>query len=170
MIPTEPKLIAQESYDAYTEAKEYEVFNYGKWGLYRIIQRSARNSWRKTEYVVRPTRKPSFTGRLCSSLEEAKRVFYTKTKFIMTQEKIEKVIANHQELDWLDTVKKEIANTKEHRLCYIHKTHGMTCDNWEIDNMSVIRYIGDILDRHDLQIRKEIDEEIEKLQKELQEL
>lgn len=88
----------------------------------------------------------------------------------MTQENVKKVIANYQAIDWLDTVKKEIANTKEHRLCYIHKTHGMTYDGWEIDNMCVIKYIGDILDRHDLQIRQEIDEEIEKLQKELQEL
>ena len=90
----------------------------------------------------------------------------------MTRETINKVLAIHQERGCLERVKEVLRGKKEHRLCYIEEPYStMGCSNeWRIVNMDIMKFIGDILDRHDLQIRQEIDNRIEELEKELEEL
>lgn len=91
----------------------------------------------------------------------------------MNQETINKIIAAHQEIGCLERVKKAIEGTREHRLCYIQKPRDSMIGHsseWSIENMDIMKFIGDILDRHDLQIRQEIDKRIEELKKELEEL
>ena len=91
----------------------------------------------------------------------------------MNQETINKILAAHQEIECLERVKSAIKDTREHRLCYIQRP----CDSmighsseWSIVNMDIMKFIGDILDRHDLQIRQDIDNRIEELKQELEQL
>lgn len=62
------------------------------------------------------------------------------------------------------------------RLCvkycckYLIGSSQSTGHEWSIENMDIMKFIGDILDRHDLQIRQEIDNRIEELKQELEQL
>lgn len=89
----------------------------------------------------------------------------------MTQEQFYTAIKLHHRLEALAKVKKEIANTKEHRLWYA-KRYDPMCGSTKWDTVSeyVMRNISDILDRHDRMIRQEIDDEIAKTTKQIEEL
>ena len=89
----------------------------------------------------------------------------------MTQEQFNTAIKLHHRLEALSEVKKEIANTKEHRLWYAGKRiSSYGSDDWSLVSEYTIRYISDILDRHDRMIRQEIDDEIAKITKQIEEL
>jgi hypothetical protein len=85
----------------------------------------------------------------------------------MKKETFNKVVELKQKLDSFNEVKSMLRGMANHRLTYVElDSRGA----WS--SMSGVRLIPivDILDRHDEQIRKEIDEEIQKIQKEIEEL
>lgn len=90
----------------------------------------------------------------------------------MDAETISKILAVHQEIECLGQVKEAIGGTRAHRLCYIREPYSTmgSSNEWSIENMDIMKFIGDILDRHDLQIRQEIDNRIEELKQELEQL
>lgn len=85
----------------------------------------------------------------------------------MTQEQFQRAIAIHNRLDELGRVKEEIKETASRRLTYSMESGS---SGWKVCWPNTMRLIGDILDKHDLMIRKEIDEEIERLEKEIETL
>ncbi len=89
----------------------------------------------------------------------------------MTQEQFNTAIKLHHKLEALSKVKEEIANTKEHRLWYAKKrSSSYSSDDWSLVGEYKMRDISDILDRHDKMIRQEIDDEIAKITKQIEEL
>lgn len=84
----------------------------------------------------------------------------------MTQEQFEKSIELKKRLDGLNEAKNRIDDTKRHRLSYIEKSGS----DWSAVYVGWLEGIDYILDRHDVQIRKEIDEEIQKIYKEIEQL
>lgn len=65
-------------------------------------------------------------------------------------------------------VKKEIEETEKHRLWYAKRYDPMCgTTKWETTSEYLMHGISDILDKHDKMIRKEIDEEIEKIKSKL---
>lgn len=89
----------------------------------------------------------------------------------ITQEQFNTAIKLHHRLEALAKVKEEIANTKEHRLWYAKKrSSSYSSDDWSLVGEYKMRDISDILDRHDQMIRQEIDEEIAKITKQIEEL
>lgn len=86
----------------------------------------------------------------------------------MTKEQYERAVQINNRLDELGSLKKEIADTKNTRLWYAYKGEGI--GNWHLTSEYDMRYISKILDKHDLMIRQEIDEEIEKLKREIETL
>lgn len=86
----------------------------------------------------------------------------------MTQKQYQRIIAINERLKDLENVRKELNKSDGRRLIY-HMgigSNGWMC-GWAPNAMDPIR---DILDKHDLMIRKEIDEEIERLKKEIETL
>lgn len=88
-----------------------------------------------------------------------------------------KVLAIQKELDLLTTVEEAIrpreyedGGREEFRLTYITKALALDGHKWQPVGMNKMKYISEILDRHDKQIRQEIDERINGLKKELEEL
>lgn len=87
----------------------------------------------------------------------------------MTEKQYQRALQIGDRLKQLDSVKKHIENTKKHRLWY-------ACDMGEFNSRWVLTHewemiqIGEILDKHDLMIRQEIDEEIERLKAEIETL
>lgn len=83
----------------------------------------------------------------------------------MTQEQYKRAVEIGNRLEELKIAKSEIFND-EAFLYYGHK------DDYNIAPCSErpMNYIRDILDRHDKMIREEIDNEIEKLKKEIEKL
>lgn len=67
--------------------------------------------------------------------------------------------------------KEEIADIEKHRLWYA-ESYSPMCGTTQWDTVSecAMRDISDILDRHDQMIRQEIDEEIAKITKQIEEL
>lgn len=92
----------------------------------------------------------------------------------MTQEQFNTAIKLHHRLEALAKVKKEIADTKEHRLWYAwyaeKRISSYGSDDWRLVSEYKMRGISDILDRHDQMIRQEIDDEIAKITKQIEEL
>ena len=91
----------------------------------------------------------------------------------MTVEQFTTAIQLHHKLEKLNKVKSEIENTKHqrHRLCYIRQLkvpYGKT--GWEDCDANCLQIVGEILDRHDLQIRAEIDAKIENIKKQIENL
>lgn len=84
----------------------------------------------------------------------------------MKAEQYNRATEIYERLKELENVKKIIANTSNHRLFYSYKCH----DEFRIISEWEMRPIGTILDKHDKMIRKEIDEEIEQLKKEIETL
>ncbi len=89
----------------------------------------------------------------------------------MTQEQFNTAIKLHHRLEALSKVKEEIADSKKHRLWYV-KRHDPMCGTtkWNTVSKYAMRDISDILDRHDQMIRQEIDDEIAKITKQIEEL
>ena len=86
----------------------------------------------------------------------------------MTQEQFQRAVQINDRLEELARVKKEIDDTSKHRLWYAEKS---SCgSDWLLTSEWVMRYIGDLLDKHDTAIRQEIDEEIERLKAEIETL
>ena len=84
----------------------------------------------------------------------------------MTQEQYQRAVSINNRLEGLEEVKKALKNTSEHRLWYAWKGE---CD-YRLISEWVMRHISELLDKHDLMIRKEIDEEIERLKAEIETL
>ena len=89
----------------------------------------------------------------------------------MTQEQFNTAVKLHHRLEALSKVKEEISNVEKHRLWYA-KRYDPMCGSTKWDTVSeyVMQNISDILDRHDQMIRKEIDDEIAKITKQIEEL
>ena len=86
----------------------------------------------------------------------------------MTQEQYQRALQIGNRLENLARVKKEIDDTTNHRLWYAEKS---SCgSDYRLISEWIMRYIGEILDKHDKMIRQEIDEEIERLKKEIETL
>ncbi len=89
----------------------------------------------------------------------------------MTHEQFLTVTRLHERLEALSEVKKEIEQTKKHRLWYAKRYDPMVgSSSWEAVNEYLMRNISDILDRHDKMIREEIDEEIAEIKRQIDEL
>lgn len=89
----------------------------------------------------------------------------------MTQEQYQTAIRLHKRLEALGEVKKEIEETEKYRLWYAKRYDPLTgTTEWETVSEYVMQNISDILDRHDKMIREEIDEEIAKIKKQIEEL
>ena len=84
----------------------------------------------------------------------------------MTQEKFEHIIKIHYRLDELKAIKDEIKSEVNHKLAYLStsKSSHTIVSEWKQ------RVIGDLLDKHDKMIREEIDQEIDRLNKEIESL
>ena len=96
----------------------------------------------------------------------------------MNNETLQKAMAIQQELEILTDVRDNIKptynagldETYQYRLSYITKTSGYGCSEWEAVDVDTMKFISDILNRHDKQIRQEIDNRINELNKELEQL
>lgn len=84
----------------------------------------------------------------------------------MTQEQYHRAVKISERLEKLGQVKKEIEGTAKHRLWYAEKGSS----DFRLTSEWVMRYISELLDKHDLMIRQEIDEEIEQLKAEIETL
>lgn len=85
----------------------------------------------------------------------------------MTEQQYNRACQIKDRLSELADVKKEIKETSRHRLYFAYKDCGgdfRCCSDW------TMRYISEILDKHDRMIRQEIEEEIETLKKEIEKL
>lgn len=87
----------------------------------------------------------------------------------MTQEQYKRAVEIGKELADLNDTKENIKKTREHRLWYAYND-GEFGSEWRLTPEWAMRNISDILDKHDIMIRQEIDEEIEKLKKEIETL
>lgn len=85
----------------------------------------------------------------------------------MTQEQYERAVAINKRLQDLEKVKDEIKGTASKRLTYSKES---TSGDWKECWPNTMQLIGEILDKHDLMIREEIDSEIENLKKEIEAL
>ena len=89
----------------------------------------------------------------------------------MTEQQFAKAKKLYNQLEHLEEIKKEIRNDDYHKAGLAYKSMGGDFgSNWELVPHSVMYHIADILDRHDKQIRQEIDEEIERIKKEIEAL
>ena len=84
----------------------------------------------------------------------------------MTQEQYRRAVKINERLEELERVKKEIDEKTKHRLWYAWKGES----DWRLTSEWVMKYISELLDKHDLMIRQEIDEEIERLKAEIETL
>ena len=87
----------------------------------------------------------------------------------MTQEQYKRAVEIGNELTALNETKDNIKKTGKHRLWYAYND-GEFDSEWRLTPEWAMRNISDILDKHDIMIRQEIDEEIEKLKKEIETL
>ena len=89
----------------------------------------------------------------------------------MTQEQFNTAVKLHHRLEALSKVKEEIADIEKHRLWYAESYSPMCgTTKWDAVSECAMRDISDILDRHDRMIRQEIDDEIAKITKQIEEL
>lgn len=91
----------------------------------------------------------------------------------MTQKQFDRAIELDAKLKRLYRAQKEIKDTINHRLSYIEKrdrSFGDNGDPWRMCDVDNLAVIGHILDRHDVQIRKEIEDEINQIKKEIETL
>lgn len=87
----------------------------------------------------------------------------------MTQEQYKRAVQIANELTALNETKDKIKETGKHRLWYAYND-GEFGSEWGLTSEWAMRHISDILDKHDIMIRQEIDEEIEKLKAEIETL
>lgn len=81
----------------------------------------------------------------------------------MKEEQYERAIQIHYRIDALEKIKADLSRV-DNKLTYVSKSKGEELYPYDF------KYISDILDKHDLQIRAEIDAEIESLEKEIETL
>lgn len=84
----------------------------------------------------------------------------------MTNEQFIRAVEINERISELEKVKKEIKETTKHRLWYAEKDER----DWRLTAEWIMRYISKILDKHDQLIHQEIDDEIERLKKEIETL
>ncbi|MBR1436151.1 MAG: hypothetical protein IJ584_13695 [Bacteroidales bacterium] len=84
----------------------------------------------------------------------------------MTEQQYRRACEIKDRLEALADTKKRIGNTQENRLYFATKYSDeyRCCPDW------AMRPIAELLDKHDRMIRQEIEEEIERLKKEIEEL
>lgn len=90
----------------------------------------------------------------------------------MNTETINKVLSIHKKIKELEAAKRVAKDKKGHCLYYIEEPYDTLSeiDEWHPVSVDIMYSIRDILDRHSLQIRQEIDDRIKELKKELEEL
>lgn len=81
----------------------------------------------------------------------------------MEKEKFKRAIAINTRIEELEEVKREIASTTECRLSYVDRDN-KGYREWRM------KVIGDLFDKHDLMIRAEIQQEIDRLNAEIETL
>lgn len=81
----------------------------------------------------------------------------------MKEEQYERAIQIHYRINALETIKADLSRV-DNKLTYVSKSSGEELYSHHF------KHIADILDKHDLQIRSEIDAEIESLKKEIETL
>jgi hypothetical protein len=86
----------------------------------------------------------------------------------MTEEQYIRAVQISNRIETLNNVKKEIEGTRDHRLWYAEKS--TSSSDFRLCSEYRMRDIADILDKHDLMIRQEIDDMIAKLKAEIKEL
>lgn len=86
----------------------------------------------------------------------------------MTEEQYIRAVQINNRIETLNNVKKEIEGTRDHRLWYAEKS--LSSSDFRLCSEYRMRDISDILDKHDLMIRQEIDDKIEQLKAEIKEL
>lgn len=86
----------------------------------------------------------------------------------MTEKQYQRALQIGERLENLARVKKEIDDTTNHCLWYAEKS--ISGRDYRLTSEWVMLYIGDLLDKHDLMIREEIKEEIERLKAEIKTL
>ena len=84
----------------------------------------------------------------------------------MSEEQYKRAVAINDRIGELEKVKKEIDETTKHRLWYAWKGES----DWRLTSEWIMRYISKLLDKHDVMIRQEIEEEINNLKKEIETL
>lgn len=85
----------------------------------------------------------------------------------MTEQQYNRACEIKNRLDVLAETKKKIEGTASHRLYFAYKDcdcEYRICPDWSM------RPIAELLDKHDLMIRQEIEEEIERLKNEIKDL
>lgn len=84
----------------------------------------------------------------------------------MTEQQYNRACEIKNRLEALADTKKGIENTSTHRLYYAtrYSNEYRCCPDW------AMRPIAELLDKHDRMIRQEIEDEIERLKKEIEEL
>jgi hypothetical protein len=85
----------------------------------------------------------------------------------MTEEQFEKAISLNRRLEQLAKVKEEIADVDRRRLQYMSN---YVASEWKPVKDWVMKFIEGILDRHDKQIRQEIEDEISQIKQEIEKL
>ncbi len=84
----------------------------------------------------------------------------------MTTEQYKRAVEINDRISELEKVKKEIKETTKHRLWYAERSER----DWGLTSEWIMLYISKILDKHDLMIRQEIDDEIAALKAEIERL
>lgn len=82
----------------------------------------------------------------------------------MDKEKFQKIVNIDERIKNLNYVKASIEPTQDYKLCYIDVKGGRGVPEWKI------KHISDLLEKHDLMIREEIQKELESLDREIEEL
>ena len=86
----------------------------------------------------------------------------------MTKEQYQRACEINERLKQLKQVKEAIHGTATHRLTYSYKYS--TSSDYSLCNTFIMRYIGNLLDKHDEMIRTEIEAEIAALEQEIETL
>ena len=81
----------------------------------------------------------------------------------MKEEQYNRAIQIHYRINNLERIKEDLLRV-DNKLTYVNKSKGEELYPYDF------KHISDILDKHDLQIRAEIDAEIESLEKEIETL
>lgn len=84
----------------------------------------------------------------------------------MTQEQYQRAIEINKRLNELNQVKSEIHGKPTHYLTYMREGRTLTAD--APCNEYIMTFIAGLLDKHDKQIREEIDNEIMVLEQEIE--
>ncbi len=87
----------------------------------------------------------------------------------MTEEQYKRAMQINRRITDLNETLDQIKGTSKHRLWYAYNS-GEFGSEWRLKPEWAMRRISDILDKHDLMIRQEIEEEIKKLKEEIKEL